>query len=249
VTFLKESWADIVRLLSVVRQMRRDAVGGVLEESLKDFEAVCQKVDLAYLEGEIPRALEQSLDGIQRVKVIVRAMKEFSHPGSEGKGAVDINKAIETTISVARNEWKYVAQMETCFAPDMPQVTCHAGQFNQVILNLIVNAVDAIRQALAGSPETKGKITIVTRRQGDWAEISIRDTGTGIPEKVHPRIFEYFFTTKPVGKGTGQGLALAHNTIVKEHGGKIWFETEVGKGTTFFIHLPLAASVSASAGT
>jgi len=250
VTFLKESWAGIVQLLSVVRQMRKDwASGALVDESLRQLEACSQAVDLEYLENEIPRAIEQSLEGIQRVKVIVRAMKEFSHPGSEGKGAVDINKAIETTISVARNEWKYLAEMETHLAADLPLVSCHGGQLNQVILNLIVNAVDAIRQALGESPEAKGKITITTRRQGDWAEICVRDTGTGIPEKIQPRIFEYFFTTKPVGKGTGQGLALAHNTVVKEHSGKIWFETEVGKGTAFFIQLPLSASERGSAGT
>lgn len=250
VTFLKDSWAGIVQLLSVVHKMRKDGAGGALpEEPRRQLELCCQTVDLEYLEGEIPRAIEQSQDGIQRVKVIVRAMKEFSHPGSEGKSVIDINKAIETTITVARNEWKYVAEMETHFAADLPPVPCHAGQLNQVILNLIVNAVDAIRQALGERSDAKGKITITTRRQGDWAEISVRDTGTGIPETVQPRIFEYFFTTKPVGKGTGQGLALAHSTIVKKHNGKIWFETEMGRGTAFFIHLPLAAAASTSAGT
>jgi signal transduction histidine kinase len=174
-------------------------------------------------------------------------MKEFSHPGSEGKGPVDINKAIETTVTVSRNEWKYVADLETHLAADLPPVHCHAGQFNQVMLNLIVNAVDAIRQALGENSASKGKITITTSHQGEWAEISVRDTGTGIPEDVQPRIFEYFFTTKPVGKGTGQGLALAHNTIVKKHSGKIWFDTEPGRGTVFFIHLPLETSASAGA--
>jgi PAS domain S-box-containing protein len=250
VTFLKETWAGIGQLLSAARQLHREGAGGALSEgSFRQFAACCQAVDIEFLEGEIPRALEQALEGIERVKVIVRAMKEFSHPGAEGNGLVDLNKAIETTITVTRNEWKYVAEMETHFAADLPPVPCQAGPLNQVILNLIVNAVDAIRQALGEGSEAKGKITITTRRQGDWAEISIRDTGTGIPEQVQPRMFEYFFTTKPVGKGTGQGLALARNTIEKKHNGKIWFETEVGKGTAFFIHLPLAAAAGASAGT
>jgi PAS domain S-box-containing protein len=248
VTFLKESWTGVRQLLAAARQMQKDAADGALSaEGLRQFESRCQAVDLEYLEGEVTAAIDQSLEGIQRVKAIVRAMKEFSHPGSEGKGPVDINKAIETTVTVSRNEWKYVADLETHLAADLPPVHCHAGQFNQVMLNLIVNAVDAIRQALGENSASKGKITITTSHQGEWAEISVRDTGTGIPEDVQPRIFEYFFTTKPVGKGTGQGLALAHNTIVKKHSGKIWFDTEPGRGTVFFIHLPLETSASAGA--
>ena len=152
---------------------------------------------------------------------------------------VDVNQAIQTTITIARNEWKYVAEVETQFA-DLPPVHCHAVHVNQVILNLLVNAVDAIRDAIPEGSGAKGKITITTRRESDWVQISIRDTGTGIPKHVQAQVFDYFFTTKPVGKGTGQGLALAHNTVVKEHGGRIWFETAAGKGTTFHIRLPIA---------
>ena len=117
---------------------------------------------------------------------------------------------------------------------------CHAGEFNQVILNLLINAAQAIAEALEDGSQAKGTIVVSTMRDQDWAEISISDTGAGIPEAVRSRVFEPFFTTKPVGKGTGQGLALAHTAIVRRHGGKIWFDSELGKGTTFYIRMPLA---------
>jgi signal transduction histidine kinase len=186
----------------------------------------------------MPKAINQSLEGVQRVAKIVHAMKEFSHPGSEEKTVLDINRAIETTITVASNEWKYVSEVETCFDHELPLVHCHAGEFNQVILNLLVNAAHAIRQVVGDGSGGKGKIRVATSHDHDGVQISIQDTGCGIPEGIQSRIFEPFFTTKPVGQGTGQGLALAHTTIVRRHGGRLWFQTAEGKGTTFFIGLP-----------
>ena len=239
--FLQESWPSFKELLAISRVIRQEAsLGPISSQTLQRFDALAHTADFDYLQTEIPRSIEQSLEGIQRVGKIVRAMKEFSHPGSEEKRSIDINKAIETTITVARNEWKYVAELETHFAPDLPLVLCHAGEFNQVILNLLVNAAQAIAQAAGDGPQGKGRIVVSTGRDQDWAEISISDTGAGIPEAVRSRVFEPFFTTKPVGKGTGQGLALAHTAIVRRHGGKIWFDSEVGKGTTFYIRMPLA---------
>ena len=245
--FLQESWPSFNDLLAVTREIRQEAaLGAVSSPTLQRFDALVQAADFEYLQKEIPRAIEQSLEGIQRVSKIVRAMKEFSHPGSEEKKSVDLNKAIETTITVARNEWKYVAEMETHFDPQLPLVLCHAGEFNQVILNLLINAAQAIAQAVGDGSQGKGKIAVSTGHDQDWAEISICDTGAGIPEAVRSRVFEPFFTTKPVGKGTGQGLALAHTAIVRRHGGKIWFHSEVGKGTTFYIRLPLTQASEAS---
>jgi PAS domain S-box-containing protein len=245
--FLRDSWGSIAAVLAAMREVRAEAgKGAVSTETLQQFDSCWDAADLLYLETEIPRALEQSLDGIQRVTKIVRAMKDFSHPGSEEKGALDLNKAIETTITVARNEWKYVSDVATHFAEDLPLVPCHAGEFNQVILNLLVNAAHAIKQVVGDGSQRKGTITVTTRRNRDWVEILLEDTGAGIPEAVRPRIFEPFFTTKAVGEGTGQGLALAHSVVVRRHGGKIWFETEVGKGTTFFIRLPLAEATTES---
>ena len=166
-------------------------------------------------------------------------MKEFSHPDTKEKIPLDLNRAINSTITVARNEWKYVADLETEFDPSMPLVSCLPGAFNQVILNLIVNAAHAITEATnKGGPE-RGKITVQTKNCPDWAEIRIQDSGTGIPQKVQSRIFDPFFTTKEIGKGTGQGLAIARSVIVDKHGGSIHFETVEGKGSTFIIRLPL----------
>ncbi|MFC1735778.1 sensor histidine kinase, partial [Candidatus Hydrogenedentota bacterium] len=176
------------------------------------------------------------------VASIVRAMKEFSHPGTDEKTAVDLNRAIENTITVARNEWKYVADVNTEFEPDLPLVPCLPGEFNQVILNLLVNAAHAISDVVGDGSSGKGTITITTRAKGGFAEIEIGDTGGGIPDRARERIFDPFFTTKEVGKGTGQGLAIAHNVIVDKHSGAITFESEEGKGTTFHIRLPLENS-------
>jgi PAS domain S-box-containing protein len=247
-SFLKEAWASMVPLFAAMRQLRTAAGdGGSCQAMLEEFDRRWETADIDYMEGEIPKAIDQSLEGVQRVTRIVRAMKEFSHPGSEEKQAVDINKAVETTVTVARNEWKYVAEVETLLEPGLPAIPCHAAEFNQVILNLLVNSAHAIEQAVGDGSKGKGKITIRTRRDKDGIELAISDTGAGIPVEAQPRMFEPFFTTKPVGKGTGQGLALAHNTIVKRHGGRIWFESTPGTGTTFFIRIPFpAAAMEAS---
>ncbi|MGB9624211.1 MAG: PAS domain S-box protein [Phycisphaerae bacterium] len=243
VRFLRDAFQDLrgvldasARLLDACRQ------GTVTPGLVAEVEAAVRAADLEYLSGEIPKAIEQSLEGVNRVAKIVRAMKDFSHPGSEDKKTTDLNKAIETTITVARNEWKYVAELTTEFDPDLPPVPCLPGEINQVILNLIINAAHAIADVVGDGSKGKGLITVSTHRDGDWAEIRVRDTGTGIPEAIRGRVFDPFFTTKAVGKGTGQGLAIAHSVIVNKHGGSITFETEVGKGTTFILRLPIRPS-------
>jgi signal transduction histidine kinase len=155
-----------------------------------------------------------------------------------------LNKVIETTVTVARNEWKYVAEMKLELDRNLPRVPCYVGDFNQAMLNLIVNAAHAIGEVVGPQPDHKGVITIRTREEGGEVEVRVSDTGAGIPEAIRPRIFEPFFTTKPVGKGTGQGLPIAYASIVKKHRGKLSFESEVGKGTTFIIRLPIAASAA-----
>jgi signal transduction histidine kinase len=166
-------------------------------------------------------------------------MKEFSHPGGETPAEADLNRAISTTVEVARNEWKYVAEVELDLDPHLPFVSCLLGEFNQVLLNLVINAAHAISEATNKGSTGKGTITLSTCTSGDWAEVRVRDTGTGIPEAIRSQIFDPFFTTKEVGKGTGQGLAIAHAVIVEKHKGTINIETEVGKGTTFILRLPL----------
>ncbi len=195
---------------------------------------------LDYLRGEVPKAIEQLLSGVDHVAGIVRAMKDFSHPGPVEKTPTDINHAIENTALVSRNEWKYVAELTTELDPDLPVVPCFGGEFNQVVLNLIINAAHAIAEVHKDSGRL-GRIHITTRQAGEFAEILVSDTGCGIPKAIQAKVFDPFFTTKPVGKGTGQGLAIAHSVIVQRHGGSVRLESEPGKGTTFIIRLPIGA--------
>jgi PAS domain S-box-containing protein len=194
--------------------------------------------DLEYFRKEVPVAITEMQEGLSQVARIVRAMKEFSHPGPIDMAAVDINQAIESTVLVSKHEWKFIAELTTDLDPALPLVPCVAGELNQAVLNLIINAAHAIGDAVKDSGR-KGKIHISTRRLELAVEIRVADTGTGIPEDIQARVFDPFFTTKPVGKGTGQGLAIAHTVIVQKHKGKLRFETEPGRGTTFVIELPL----------
>jgi signal transduction histidine kinase len=193
-------------------------------------------LDSGYLLKEIPEALSQTLEGVDRVVTIVRAMKEFAHPESRGMIPADLNKALVNTLTVARNELKYVADVETEFG-DLPLVICSLSDINQVFLNLLVNAAHAIGDVV-GETGRKGTIHLQTQMEGSMALISIADTGAGIPAGIRDRIFDPFFTTKQVGRGTGQGLAIARS-VVDRHKGTLTFESEVGKGTTFNIRLPI----------
>ncbi len=233
--FLQQAWVTLDKLIGMFCTLHEATTK---EAGFRDCLLGYDVDDLRDLQQEVPAAIEQSLRGVGRVSNIVRAMKEFSHPGSDDKQPTDINHTIENTVTVARNEWKYVAEVETFLSPDVGLVSCHRAEFNQVILNLLVNAAHAIAEGVGEGSKSRGKITIRTMRDPKGVEISVHDTGCGIPAAVKPHIFEPFFTTKEVGRGTGQNLALAHAIIVKQHNGNIWFESESGKGTTFFIHLP-----------
>ena len=241
VRFLQDSFSDIVELFNQYELLLSSCrQSTITDEIIKKTEQEVYKADIEYLKEEIPRAIGQSLEGIARIIKIVQSMKDFAHPGLKEKQTVDLNKIIESTITVASNEWKYVARLETDFDSGLQHVPCMAGEFNQVILNMIVNAVHAIRDVVGNDGNQKGLIKISTQQiEDEWVEIRISDTGKGIGEEHRSRIFDPFYTTKEVGKGTGQGLAIAHRVIVENHGGIINFETEVGSGTTFIIRLPL----------
>jgi PAS domain S-box-containing protein len=242
--FLQDAFRDLDGLLErYAALLRATKVGGVTEALIQEVESAETTIDVAYLRQEIPEAIQQSLEGIERVATIVRAMKDFSHPGGEEKTAIDLNKAIENTITVARNEWKYVADIVTDLDATLRLVPCFPGPLHQVVLNIIVNAAHAIAEAGSRGGQSKGTITITTRQDGDWAEMRIADTGGGIPESIRGRIFDPFFTTKEVGKGTGQGLAIAHDVVVSKHAGRLTFETAEGRGTTFIIRLPLQGAI------
>jgi len=193
--------------------------------------------ELDYLAEEAPSAIQQSLDGLARVSTIVQAMKVFTHPSAEGLMAVDINQAIANTLIVCRNEWKYVCEVEQDFDEDLADVVCSPGEFNQVILNIIVNAAHAIAERQEAEPEHPGRIRIETLDAGDCAEIRVTDNGRGIPEHQLQQIWLPFFTTKPVGKGTGQGLSIVHS-IISRHHGSVAATSEVGAGSCFTIRLP-----------
>ena len=239
--FLKDTFQDLQKLLgSFDSLLRANREGTVTDELLEAVEAAVEQADLKYLMEEMPKAIEQSLDGVQRVATIVRSMKEFSHPAGTQKQAVDINRAIESTLTVSRNEWKYVADAVTDLGENIPSVVCLPGECNQVFLNLIINAAHAIGEKSGhGSTSEKGTITVTTRRDGDWVEIRVKDTGTGIPAEIRSKILDPFFTTKEVGRGTGQGLAIAHAVVVEKHGGTLSFDTEINQGTTFIVRLPI----------
>jgi signal transduction histidine kinase len=241
VWFCQESLSKISRALEQYEAVLEAArLGSVPPQLLAEVSDSVSRLRLPQLLEDTSQAIQDAQEGVERVSRIVQAMREFSHPSVDEKTPTDINRAIETTLTVARNEWKYVADVETDFDPDLPLVPCLPGDFNQVILNIVINAAHAIADVVEDGAAGKGTIGVRTRRDGDWAEIRISDTGTGIPENIRARIFEPFFTTKEVGKGTGQGLAISHAMIVRKHAGTITFETEPGKGTTFIIRLPLA---------
>jgi PAS domain S-box-containing protein len=243
--FLEESFRSLRDLTGRYRAaLSRLSLGeSVPESELRDIRKAEGEADLEFLQEEIPRALAQALDGLARVATIVRAMKSFAHPDGKEMSPADLNEALRSTLTVARNELKYVTEVETDFG-DLPPVTCHAGDLNQVFLNLLVNAAHAISDVV-GSTGAKGKVTVRTSIEGDSVVVAIRDTGTGIPEAAQPRIFDPFFTTKEVGKGTGQGLAIARTIVVEKHGGSLTFETS-GSGTTFFVRLPVEGAAVAA---
>jgi len=239
VRFLKDAFQDLKNLLATYEHLLAAAKDNTITpQKVQEVTAAVEHADADYLFAEIPKAIEQATEGVTRVSTIVGAMKEFSHPDTKEKIPLDLNHAIQSTITVARSEWKYVAELETDLDPTLPAILCQPGEFNQVILNLIVNAAHAIADIAKKEGAKMGKIKVQTRNCQEWAEIRVQDSGSGIPEKVRSRIFDPFFTTKEIGKGTGQGLAIARSVVVDKHNGTIRFETEEGKGTTFIIRLP-----------
>jgi signal transduction histidine kinase len=246
VRFVRHALKDVPHALAAYRGLTAGVLSGRdVIEAAKAAAETDEAADVDYFMKNAPEALDRALEGIGRVGSIVRSMTEFAHPDSRTMADVDINRALKTTLNMARNEYKGVADVETDFG-EIPAVHCHAGDVNQVVLNLLLNAAHAIGDVVAGTSD-KGRITVRTRAIGDYVEISISDTGDGIPESVRGRIFEPFVTTKEVGRGTGQGLALSRGLVVEKLKGSLHFETETGKGTTFFIRLPVSdAAITAT---
>ncbi|WP_316367509.1 ATP-binding protein [Candidatus Thiodiazotropha sp. CDECU1] len=235
--FIKESQEDMESLLKVYSNLMQKASAlPELEVEVAKVKETIEEIDLAYLEEETSNAIEQSITGASQVARIVLAMKEFAHPGSKQMALADLNRIISNAIAVCKNEWKYVADTELKLGESLPQVKCLGGEISQVVLNLVINAAHAIE---AAKLQQKGKISITTTFNDDYVEMSIADTGTGIPKEVQEHVFNPFFTTKDIGSGTGQGLAIAQDIVVVKHQGELFFETEEGKGTRFVMRLPL----------
>lgn len=238
--FLQNAFRDLCPAALLCQQIAGGENGNYgLQELIERAREIDNTLDIGYLVDEIPEAIAQSLDGLSRVSQIVLAMKDFSHPGKNEKTYADLNQAIQGTVVISRNEWKYIADMETELLPDLPLVNCVVDEINQVILNMIVNSSHAIADKSLLSPGGKGIIGIKTSCSGGEVHILISDTGAGIPAAILDKIYDPFFTTKEVGRGTGQGLALAHDIIVNKHNGRLHVESHTGVGTTFTISLPI----------
>jgi two-component system NtrC family sensor kinase len=241
VAFLESAAQD----LSGLRSAQRSAIARLAQDTahaplVAEIAAVESAIDVDFLATEIPKAFVRTRDGIERVASIVRAMKEFAHPDSGQHADADLNRAILTTLTVAHNEYKYHGRIETCLG-ELPPVCCDVGELNQVFLNLIVNAAHAL--ADAGKAAGEGVITVSTAHVGAEVMISIADNGCGIAPENQEKVFDLFFTTKAVGRGTGQGLAIARAIVVEKHAGRINLHSSVGCGTTFTLHLPIRPRV------
>ncbi len=237
VQFIGDSFQDVLDLLDKVGALIRDAGVKSLEDGYRN---AAETADLDFMIREIPVAVEQTREGVDRIKEIIKAMKNFSHPGQEAHAMADLNQCIEATVIISKNEWKYIADLEMDLDENLPEIRCNPGELNQAVLNLIVNACHAVEEKMTGNAGQKGRIGIRTRLRENGVEIEVEDTGCGIPDDVLDRIFDPFFTTKAIGKGTGQGLAITRSIVVKRHNGTIDVETWPGMGTRFVIRLPLS---------
>jgi signal transduction histidine kinase len=237
VHFLRTAFADLSALLDAQRAALRELAGlPRAAEVIAKVELLEVASDVEFMRGEIPRAIERTLDGADRVAAIVRAMKEFAYPDAIEQSPADLNHALSTTLTVACSEYKQAASVQTDFG-ELPPVTCNVGELNQVFLNLIVNAAHAIQDS--GKDANSGCITISTRAAGASVEIAIADNGCGIAPTNLERIFDPFFTTKTVGRGTGQGLAITRSIVNDKHGGQIDVHSTPGVGTRFVVRLPV----------
>jgi signal transduction histidine kinase/HAMP domain-containing protein len=238
VAFLEGSFRDLSALLSKYREalsaLERGASPAAVRQEVTSAE---EAADLPFVEQNAPAAFERAMNGISRISTLVGAMKEFGHPDRREKEPADLNRALQGTLIIATNEIKHVAEVETDLGT-LPLVACHLSDLNQVFLNLLVNAAHAIGEVVAKTGG-KGRIRVRTAHEGDSVRIVIEDTGCGIPDAIRDRVFDPFFTTKEVGQGTGQGLAIARSIVVEKHGGVLDFQSELGKGTSFTIVLPV----------
>lgn len=219
------------------------ATAGALDPTaLQAWREQERQIDLAWFEREIPAAIRESQAGLAKARKIALAVKDVTHPSLHEVAPADLNQALDTVQTITRHAWKDVATVRLELAPDLPRVVCCRDEIDQVLINLVVNAAQALQQRPPRAGAALGTIVLATRAAGDHVEISVQDDGPGMPPEVQARLFTPGFTTKPAGQGTGQGLALARTIIQDRHRGSLSFTTEPGKGTTFLIRLPIAPS-------
>jgi PAS domain S-box-containing protein len=221
-------------------------------ERYRHMEQIKRETRFDFNREQLGQAIAESLEGVDRIIQIVRAMKQFSHFGTGERTEIDLNEALRSTATITRNRWKYFADLELKLDPELPLLACHSAEINQVLLNLVVNAADAIAEKVGSEPEEKGQIVIRTGHDAAHVVVEIEDSGCGIPDEIRNRIFDPFFTTKDVGKGTGQGLTISHDIIVTKHRGTIHVESVLGQGTKFVLRIPIGESpheAVATAGT
>jgi len=238
-SFLKKAVGHVMQAIEMYRQVVSNCCDESSKEQVAELEKMLKKAKFDFIRDEIPKSIEQSADGLGRVTTIVRAMKSFSHASDGEFSVVDLREALESTTTICRNEWKYVAELELDIDPQLPQVSLILDEFNQVILNLVVNAAHAIDEGRSEEDTTLGHIKISAHSAGDQLKITVRDDGCGIAKENQEKVFEPFFTTKVVGKGTGQGLNIAYSVIVEKHGGHIDVESTPGEGTCFTLTVPM----------
>jgi signal transduction histidine kinase len=236
--FLEEAFSQLSHFSQKQREVLESAQ--LPPGALQELDKAAAEAEIDYLLSEVPDTMAGTLEGLQRVATIVRAMMEFAHPDRQEMVFTDLNRVLQATIEVSRNEYKYVAEMETDFG-QIPPVACHSGDLSQVFLNIIVNAAHAIAD-VSKQKRKMGKVRICTALEGNDVVISVQDDGPGIPESIREKIFDPFFTTNEVGRGTGQGLAIAH-AIIEKHHGTLTFESEIGVGTTFRVRIPTGGAI------
>lgn len=239
--FVKDAFIGLNSSLKVLVELFEAAKENTIDSSiLERVQSALDMADIDYLQEELLPAIEQTIEGVDRIQKIVKAMKVFAHPGKSEHVPTNLNECLQNTVTISKNEWKYIADLSLDLDSSLPLVSCDSGELNQVFLNLIVNASHAILENIGQNSSQKGKIEISTRSMGNGVEIKISDTGTGIPDHIKDKVFHPFFTTKEIGKGTGQGLAISRSVVVDRHKGEINIEPGKDGGTVFIIKLPIS---------
>ncbi|WP_068458136.1 MULTISPECIES: MHYT domain-containing protein [unclassified Oleiphilus] len=242
-SFMKKASGHVLQAVEMYRQIVSGCCDENSKQQVEDLEKMLKKAKFSFITQEIPKSIDQSLEGLGRVSTIVRAMKSFSHASEGNFSAADVKEALESTTTICRNEWKYLAHLKLDIEPDIPPVQLILDEFNQVILNLVVNAAHAIEDRLKAEQSSDlGQIDVIAKIEAEFLRIDVRDNGCGIPKEIQERVFEPFFTTKAVGKGTGQGLNIAYSVIVEKHKGRLELESTMGEGSCFSVFVPLKVS-------